>query len=330
MVLVRGLFLTEDRISLLLVLRLFFFFLDPVSAEWALLITLLVALVATVPMAALARGMKKDMACIQEAEILSSHRCAVQIRSLCMGECWDLRHNKMIHSVITGLLVLATAVSSEKTTLDSLVFRNDNRTINDFLQHAMTLVNSTEEATMNATLRHALAVPWDRNDSRCALLHVPKGCSGARNDSRELHHMVTMQRAVCASGVSGESNYTVELGFTDCFALYPQNTTCASHAIACLQNLTARHDPTQGLVEKWVRSADRTRAIRDSAIAVLCVAIVTTLIMAVFAVPIGGAAAGEVAGTGLIRELPWVFGRFSKAQAPSRVLEVQFLGLDER
>ena len=71
MVLVRGLFLTEDRISLLPVFRLFFFFLDPVNAEWALLITLLVALVATVPMAALARGMKKDMACIQEAEILS-------------------------------------------------------------------------------------------------------------------------------------------------------------------------------------------------------------------------------------------------------------------
>ena len=133
-----------------------------------------------------------------------------------------------------GLLVLATAVLSEKTTLASQVFKNDSRAINDFVEHTMTLVgNSTDSAkqSLNATLRHALAVSWDRNDSRCAALHVPKGCSGARNDSRELHHMVTMQRAVCASGVSGDSNYTVELGFTDCFIQYPQNTTCASHAI---------------------------------------------------------------------------------------------------
>ena len=147
---------------------------------------------------------------------------------------------------------------------------------------------------------------------------------------RELHHMVTMQRAVCASGVSGDSNYTVEMGFTGCFVHNPQNTTCASHAIACLRNLTTLHDPTQGLVENWLGSASRSRAIRDSAIALLCVAVVTTLIMGVLAVPIGGAATGEVAGSGLIRELPWVFGRLSKAQAPSRVLEVQFLGLDER
>ena len=70
MVLVRGLFLTEDRISLLPVLRLFFFFLDPVKAEEALLITLLVALVATVPIAALARGMKKDILRIPWGQIL--------------------------------------------------------------------------------------------------------------------------------------------------------------------------------------------------------------------------------------------------------------------
>ena len=84
-VLVRGLFLTEDRISLLAVLRLFFFFLDPVSAAWVLLITLLVALVATVPMAALARGMRKDMSCIPRGEILSvgvvSGRRSDQVRT---------------------------------------------------------------------------------------------------------------------------------------------------------------------------------------------------------------------------------------------------------
>ena len=63
MVLVRGLFLMEDRISLLrgLLDLLLFFFLDPFMTEEALLITLLVALVATVPIAALARGMRKDM-----------------------------------------------------------------------------------------------------------------------------------------------------------------------------------------------------------------------------------------------------------------------------
>jgi hypothetical protein len=232
--------------------------------------------------------------------------------------------------MLIGMLVLATAVSSENTTLASLIFKNDNRTINDFLERTMTLVkNSTEEATLNAILRHALVVPWDRNDSQCASLHVPKECSGARNDSRELHQMVSMQRAVCASGVSGASNYTVEIGFTDCFAQHLRNTACASHATACLRNLTTRHDPTQDLVEKWVGNAARTRAIRDSAIALVCVAAVTTLIMGVLAAPIGGGAAGEVAGSGLSRELPWVLSRFRARGAP-RVLEVQFQGLDAR
>jgi hypothetical protein len=72
MVLVRGLFLMEDRISLLrgLLDLLLFFFLDPFMTEEALLITLLVALVATVPIAALARGMKKDMSRIPREKIL--------------------------------------------------------------------------------------------------------------------------------------------------------------------------------------------------------------------------------------------------------------------
>ena len=72
MVLVRGLFLMEDRISLLrgLLDLLLFFFLDPFMTEEALLITLLVALVATVPIAALARGMKKDMVRIPWGQIL--------------------------------------------------------------------------------------------------------------------------------------------------------------------------------------------------------------------------------------------------------------------
>ena len=232
--------------------------------------------------------------------------------------------------LVIGLLFLATGALCESTTLASLVFRNDNHTINNFVEHTMTLVNSTEEATLDATLRHALAVPWDRNDSRCAVLHVPKECTGTRTESHELDRLVSLQRAVCVSGVSGESNYTVEVGFKECFAQDLHNTTCASHAIACLQKLTTLQDATQGLVEKWVGSAARTRAIRDSAIALVCVAAITTLIMGVLALPIGGAAAGEVAGSGLSRELPRVFGRFSRAQAAPRVLEVQFQGLDAR
>ena len=62
----------------------------------------------------------------------------------------------------------------------------------------------------------------------------------------------------------------------------------------------------------------------------MCVAVVTTLIMIVLAAPIGGAAAEEVAGNGLSQELPWVFGRFGRAQAAPRMLEVKFLGLDAR
>ncbi|CAK0769081.1 hypothetical protein CVIRNUC_003629 [Coccomyxa viridis] len=219
----------------------------------------------------------------------------------------------------------------ENTTLASLVFRNDNRAIDRFVERTMPLAgNSTAFRDWNATLQHALTVSWDRNASRCQPLKVPKGCRGTRDEARELHHMVTMQRAVCASGVSGESNYTVELGFTHCFTQYPQNTTCASHALACLQNLTASHDPTQGLVEKWVGNAARARAIRDSTIALVSVAVVMTLIMGALALSIGGAAAGEVAGSGLSRELPWVFGFFSRSREAPRVLEVQFQGLDAR
>ena len=227
-----------------------------------------------------------------------------------------------------GLLFLATAAMCENTTLASLVFRNDTRAIDRFVERTMPLTgNSTTFTDWNSTLRHALTVSWDRNNSRCTYLKVPKGCTGTRNEGRELRRQLAMQRATCASGVSGAPNYTVEYGFQECVSQKTTDHSCASHALQCL---TTPDDPTSGLVEKWVGDQARSRAIRDGTIALVCAAVVTTLIMGALALPIGGAATGEVAGSGLSRELPWVLGRFSRSSRAPRMLEVQLLGLDER
>jgi hypothetical protein len=229
-----------------------------------------------------------------------------------------------------GVVFLATAAMCENTTLASLVFRNDTRAIDSFVERTMPLAGNTSEITKeswNATLQHALAVSWDRNASRCQPLQVPKGCRGTRDEARELEQTVAMQRAVCASGVSGASNYSVESGFQACVSQKSTNQTCASHALQCV---TTTHDPTPGLVDKWVGDQARSRAIRASAIALVCTAVATALVVGVLAAPIGGLAADEVAGSGLSRELPWIFGRFSRSRGAPRVLEIQFLGLNER
>ena len=60
-----------------------FFFMDPVNTEDALLITLLVALVATVRMAALARGVKKDVGVYtKRTDIVSEQRCSANSKPL--------------------------------------------------------------------------------------------------------------------------------------------------------------------------------------------------------------------------------------------------------
>ena len=227
-----------------------------------------------------------------------------------------------------GLLFLVTAALCENTTLASLVFRNDTRAIDRFVERTMpTAGNSTAFRDWNATLQHALTVSWDRNASRCQPLKVPKGCRGTRDEARELRRTVAMQQAACASGVSGASNYSVESGFQGCVSQQTTNQTCASHALQCL---ATTHDPTLGLVENWAGDQARSRAIRASAIALVCAAVATALVVGVLAAPIGGLAADEVAGSGLSRELPWIFGRFSRSRGAPRVLEVQFLGLNER
>ena len=120
----------------------------------------------------------------------------------------------------------------------------------------------------------------------------------------------------------------MESGSQTCTLQNATDQTCEGHALQCLQNLTNSHDPTPGLVEKW--SGNQVHSRKAAIAAVVCAAVVTTLIMAVLAWPTGGLAAEDVAGNGLSRELPSVLSRWSRAQTAPQVLEVKFLGLDEQ